>query len=72
MAIETRGNHREVERRGGMVSLGQILGNEFLECRVGRVGLFYDTEAERYYQGGDLIQPSHAVTTRVVRFDRPA
>lgn len=72
LAIETRGNRREVERRGGMVSLGQILGNDFLECRVGRVGLFYDTAAERYYQGAGLIDPRHAVTTRVSRLDGAA
>lgn len=71
MAIETRGNRREVERRGGMAALGQILGNDFLECRVGRVGLFYDTLAERYYEGPRLISPRHAVTTRVSRLDVP-
>jgi len=70
IAIETHGNRMEVNRRGAMKPLGQILGVEFLECRIGKIDLFYDPDKERYFQGGNLIQPAHAITTRVVKRGR--
>lgn len=67
IAIETHGNRTEANRRGAMRPLGQTLGVEFLECRIGKIGLFYDPDRERYVQGGNIIQPAHAITTRVVK-----
>lgn len=70
-AIAASGNRREVERSQGIRPLGQVLGNDFLECTVGRVGLFFDPEAERYALGADHLAPANAITT-IVRRQRVA
>lgn len=69
MAVEARGNRQEVERRGEMKPLGQLLGVDFLECRIGKIGLFFDPETERYFEGDNMVEPRHAITTRVVPVD---
>src|ERR1051326_69266 len=66
VVVEARGNRNEVERRGGMKPLGQLLGVDFLECRIGKIGLFFDPETERYFKGDNMVEPRHAITTRVV------
>lgn len=66
VAVEARGNRQEVERRGEMKPLGQLLGVDFLECRIGKIGLFFDPETERYFEGDNMVEPRHAITTRVV------
>jgi len=70
LAVEAQGNRPEVERRGGMKPLGQLLGFEFLECRIGKIGLFFDPETERYFEGDQMVEPRHAITTRVVALPR--
>lgn len=67
VAIETHGSRIEASRRGAMKPLGQILGVEFLECKIGKIGLFYDLERERYVQGKVVVQPAHAITTRIIK-----
>ena len=49
-----------------MKPLGQLLGVDFLECRIGKIGLFFDPETERYFEGDNMVEPRHAITTRVV------
>jgi hypothetical protein len=66
VAVEARGNRQEVERRGEMKPLGQLLGVDFLVCRIGKIGLFFDPETERYFEGDNIVEPRHAITTRVV------
>jgi hypothetical protein len=66
LAVKARGNRREVERLNGTKPLGQLLGVDFLECRIGTIGLFFDPEAERYFQGDNMLEPRHAITTHVV------
>jgi len=66
VVVEARGNRNEVERRGGMKPLGQLLGVDFLECRIGKIGLFFDPETERYFEGDNMVEPRHAIATRVV------
>jgi len=66
LAVEARGNRQEVERRNGTKPLGQLLGVDFLECRIGTIGLFFDPVTERYFHGDNMVEPRHAITTRVV------
>ncbi len=67
IAIETHGNRTEANRLGAMKPLGQMLGVEFLECRIGEIGLYYDQDKERYTRREAIIQPAHAITTRIVK-----
>jgi hypothetical protein len=55
--IEAQGNRKTVTQAGYMQPLGQILAHRFLDCEVGRVGLYYDDQSEEFVQGlmeGDL------------------
>ena len=45
-AVAAGGNRRVAD--GDMHSLGQILGNEFLNCTVGTLGLYFDSSDEIY------------------------
>ena len=49
-----------------MKPLEQLLVVDFLECRIGKIGLFFDPETERYFEGDNMVEPRHAITTRVV------
>ena len=51
---------------GGMKPLGKLLGVDFLECRIGKISLFFDPETERYFEGDNMVAPRHAITIRVV------
>lgn len=70
VVIAAHGNRAEVNRRGAMSPLGQVLGVDFLECKIGTVGLYYDVNREHYVQGRDIVSPAHAITTRVTRASR--
>lgn len=69
IAINANGDSRVIESNHDFMPLGQVLANEFLDCRIGRVGLFFNTLEERYYEDETIIEPSHAITTRVTRHD---
>lgn len=47
-AIEFNGNRRAVANAGYLRPLGQVLGNDFLECRLGIQGLYYDQRGEEF------------------------
>jgi hypothetical protein len=47
-AIEFNGNRRAVANGSHLHPLGQILGNDFLECRLGIQGLYYDQRGEEF------------------------
>lgn len=65
LVAEVNGDRREVDRQRGTRPLGVTLGIDFLNCTVGRVGLFYDSEKERYMENDNLVPPRHALTTIV-------
>jgi hypothetical protein len=50
--IEARGNRKKVAADDNIHQLGQILAHEFLACRVGKEGLYYDNQGEAF-----LIDP---------------
>jgi len=51
-AIESNGNRRTVAGLGQLHPLGQILANDFLACRIGIQGLYYDQQMEKF-----LLEP---------------
>jgi hypothetical protein len=64
--VQNHANRKLIDRAGKARPLGQILGDEFLDCRIGRPGLFYDPTTERWQ--GDMIRTpdvEHVITTRV-------
>jgi hypothetical protein len=66
-AVEFDGNRRAVERGGQMQGLADVLGDAFLECRIGMVGLHYDPVRELVV-GGLLAEGaavSSVITTEV-------
>jgi len=46
--IEARGNRRKVTVDGNIHQLGQILAHDFLECRVGKQGLYYENQGKTF------------------------
>ncbi len=47
---------------GEIFQLGQLLGTDFLECRIGTVGMFYERATETYQW---LLAPAHLITTTI-------
>jgi hypothetical protein len=47
-AIESNGNRKAVAGLGQLHPLGQILASDFLECRLGIQGLYYDQQGEEF------------------------
>lgn len=65
-AIAASGNRRSVEKFGAMRPLGQVLSRDFLDCSIGRRGLYYDPEREWYQQRPSIdYKPLHIITTDV-------
>jgi hypothetical protein len=60
--IESNGSRSQLERDGKLLRLGQLLANEFLECRIGALNLFFDPEQELYKIDGGSF---HIVTTSI-------
>src|ERR1700722_14548879 len=46
--IESHGSRKVVSDHGHVHKLGQILAHDFLECRVGRGGLYYENQGELF------------------------
>lgn len=67
IAAAAGGNRLEVERQGALGPLGQALGRDFLDCRIGRVGLYFDPATERFRSGVESLPPANAITTTVRR-----
>lgn len=65
--IHNQANRRLIDQAGAAHSLGQLLGNDFLNCKVGRVGLFFDPEAEEWQTetAAPPPPPEHVITTRI-------
>ena len=66
-AIPAAGVIEHRRRRGALRSaeqpLGQVLGNQFLECRAGVEGLYYNPDTEEFET--DVAGPEHVITTTV-------
>ncbi|WP_316233796.1 hypothetical protein [Bradyrhizobium sp. SZCCHNPS2010] len=64
--VQHQGNRRLVDAAGKAQSLGQLLGNDFLDCTIGQLGLYFDPETETW-QTETPVPPSieHVITTQV-------
>lgn len=62
--VAAKGNRTQVKASGQLRSLGQILGNDFLECTIGVKGLFYDAKNASF-----VVEPEfpHVITTFIQR-----
>jgi hypothetical protein len=58
IVVEREGRARELRQARQLRPLGQVLGNDFLECRIGREGLYFDsgTEAFEFEKPFQLIE----------------
>ena len=54
--VQAEGNRRKLSRRQ-VKRLAEVLGEDFLRCRIGVIGLYYDPEIERFYDPAERIQP---------------
>lgn len=66
--VAAGGNRAKVKATGQLHSLGQILGNDFLNCTIGVKGLFFDKKKEQLLMDGGS---THVITTSVQRFTGP-
>jgi hypothetical protein len=69
--IKVNGNRRELPQ-SSISSLAELLGDEFVRCRRGDVGLFWSPERRTLYRYGDAIYSrdlavKHVMSTRVGR-----
>lgn len=70
-ATQFGGSHPMVKKAGMLKSLGQILADDFLNCTVGTVGLFFDRDTERFVGAdGQPLKPANAITTVIRRHPR--
>jgi hypothetical protein len=67
VAIEHGGRAREIREARQLRPLGQVLGNDFLECRIGAEGLYFDPETESFEAEADM----HLIETLVQRSSDP-
>lgn len=66
--IAANGHKREALAADTVHPLGQVLGDDFLECTIGKVGLYFDPEEERFVeQSIPMGAEALAVTTKVRR-----
>lgn len=60
--IQAEGDRTRIKVDGKLHRLGQLLGDDFLECEIGTLNLFYDPVKELYkIDGGDF----HVITTGI-------
>ncbi len=64
--VHNQADRRLVDRLGKVRPLGQLLADDFLDCTIGKPGLFFDPVTETWQT--DVINPpavKHVITTRV-------
>lgn len=61
--IQENGSKPQLKKSGKLHRLGQLLGNEFLDCKIGTRGLFFDKEIEQYKVSEDGI---HIISTQII------
>lgn len=66
-AIAANGSRRQVDRFGEMRRLSQVFSNDFLHCTIGKVGLFYDVEREKFAVFPEEVPTFEIITTTVRR-----
>ena len=66
--IACQGHRGVADRHGSVKSLEQFLSYEFINCHIGRRGLFYDSGKEKFNKWPYMEEdkPLHIVTTQVV------
>ncbi|CDF85726.1 hypothetical protein PKB_4401 [Pseudomonas knackmussii B13] len=65
-AIESRGSRPIAEKLGAMRPLGQFLSRDFLDCSIGKKGLFFDPVSERFYLENYFVSGVHLITTSIM------
>lgn len=60
--VRFEGDKRALESSGKVRRLGQLLGDDFLNCHIGKLNLFFDPEKEQYKIAGDNF---HIITTTI-------
>ena len=68
--LRLEGDGRRVREERKMRSLGQVLGNDFLNCDIGTDGLYYDPRGRRFVKEG-VLPGMHLITTEVRQVVRP-
>jgi hypothetical protein len=63
MVVEHQGRAPIIRERGQLRPLGQVLGNDFLDCKVGVEGLYFDPSSETFQWSGN----THLIGTSVRR-----
>jgi hypothetical protein len=63
--VERSANRRLLEASGALQSLGQVLGGDFLECRIGRPNLYFDPEREKFVEAQIAEPLLHIIDTGV-------
>jgi hypothetical protein len=64
--VQHQANRRSIDRARKVRPLGQMLADDFLDCTIGRPGLFFDPTTEAWQ--ADVIGPptvEHIITTRI-------
>lgn len=64
-AVASRGSRPLVEKFGSMRPLGQILSRDFLDCTIGTMGLYFDTDREEFEFGESTFPEGHIITTAI-------
>lgn len=63
-AVASRGSRPAADRFGAIRPLGQVLGRDFLDCTIGTIGLYYDTDRATF--NVDEIRPGmHVISTDI-------
>ena len=67
--VHNHGNRRLIDKAGKAEPLGQLLGNDFLNCNIGQSGLFFDPTTETWQTdtGSVPAAAQHVITTQVAQ-----
>lgn len=65
--VHSYANRKLIDQAGAAQPLGQLLGDDFLDCKVGQVGLFFDPTTETWQTEVAVPppHPEHVITTHV-------
>jgi hypothetical protein len=65
-AIQGQADRRIISAAGNMRTLGELLADDFLDCNIGKPGLFFDPATESWL-GLTVPQakPRHVITTKI-------
>ena len=63
--VHNQANRKLIDRAGKTRPLGQLLGDDFLDCHIGTPGLFFDPTTEAWEGAISPPKVEHVITTRV-------